>query len=442
MFKIDSGAENIISVLHSNGYEGYVVGGCVRDMLLGKEPKDWDIATNAKLEQVKQLFNKTIDTGLKHGTVTVVLDENNYEVTTYRLDGKYTDNRRPDEVTFTTCLKDDLSRRDFTINAMAYNNRNGLIDLFGGKDDLSNKTIRTVGNPDERFQEDSLRMMRAIRFACQLDFYPTYHVSNSIIKNKKLINNISQERIRDELCKILLSDEQVRGIETLESSGLLEEILPEIQRLVDFDQKNPHHHKNVFDHTLLVLDSIPNNLILRLSALLHDIGKPASYSEDEKGFGHFYEHHIIGEKIAEGILKRIKFNNDTISKVCILIREHMSRYDFLRKASIKKFINRVGIENLDNLFELQIADIKGSKPPHNFDSVLKLKENVHTILNEKQPLIVKDLAVNGYDLMSIGIESGIKMGKILNYLLERVLENSDLNTKEKLLAIVMKEWVK
>jgi len=428
--------EFILNKLNKNNFKGYVVGGCVRDVLLGKSPKDWDITTNAKPEEIKSLFEKTIDTGLKHGTVTVVLNNNNYEITTFRIDGKYLDNRKPDKITFTSSLKEDLSRRDFTINSIVYNPKEGLIDYYGGINDLSNNLIRTVGNPDLRFNEDALRMMRAVRFASQLNFFIDKDTILSIVNNRYLINNISTERIRDELCKILTSDKPSFGINLLWATGLLNIILPEIVKMIGFNQRNPAHHKDVYEHTLLVLDNTSNDLILRLSALLHDIGKPETFSIDENGIGHFYKHHMKSMDIAKDILQRLKFDNKTIEIVCIIVKNHMSRYDFLRDSSIKKFINRVGVENLDRLFQLQIADIKGCRSPHDFSQVLKFQSKVNKILNEKQPLTVKDLAINGYDLMAIGIEPGVRIGKILNELLEIVLKNPELNTKEKLLQFI------
>lgn len=438
MIKIDAGANKIIDKLQDCGYEAYAVGGCIRDSLLGRIPKDWDICTDALPEQILEVFkgHKTIPTGLQHGTVTVMLNNIGYEITTYRIDGKYLDNRHPEMVTFTSHIDDDLSRRDFTINAIAYNQINGLVDPFDGNIDLANKTIRAVGDANERFQEDALRMMRAIRFACQLGLDICPSTKYGIIQNKELINNVSKERIRDELCKILISNQPSRGIILLKETGLLQEVLPEVQRLVNFDQRNPNHDKNVFDHTMAVLNHTSNNLIVRLSALLHDIGKPDTFSIDDRGIGHFYHHHVEGEIIAEQILRRLKFDNETIKSVCILVREHMSRYSKLRCKSIKKFINRVGVKNLDNLFELQIADISGSKAPHDFSNVYEMKEKVEEILNQEQPLAIKDLTINGYDLMKMGIKPGKKMGEILNYLLEQVLESPELNTKEQLLKII------
>lgn len=435
MFKIDQGAEVIINTLYANGFEGYVVGGCVRDLLLHREPEDWDITTNAKPEQVKKLFVKTIETGIKHGTVTVVLDGNNYEVTTYRMDGQYTDHRRPDEVIFTMSLQADLSRRDFTINAMAYNSINGLIDYFNGKSDLEQKIIRAVGNPAQRFQEDALRMMRAIRFSSQLGYEIEPETAQSIYLSSSLVQKVSRERIRDELIKILISDYPIY-VSRLSASGLMEYLIPELEYCIDFDQKNPYHDKSVYAHTLEVLRNTPPKLVIRLAALLHDIAKPVTFTLDEQGIGHFYDHQLVGALMAEKILRRLKFDHDTIKRVCILVREHMSRFNIINGKNVKKFINRVGSENLSNLFALQIADVKGCREPHDLSQILNLKKEVERVLKEKQPLTVQDLVINGYDLIAAGIKPGARMGQILNLLLEKVLEDPKLNTKEQLLALV------
>lgn len=433
---LDSGAKKIIDILHACGYEGYIVGGCVRDLLGGRIPQDWDITTNARPEEVKKLFVKTADTGVKYGTVTVLLGEKGYEVTTYRVDGVYTDARRPEEVSFNASLWEDLSRRDFTVNAMAYNHEDGLIDCFGGAEDLENKLLKTVGNPEARFAEDALRMLRAVRFSCTYDLRIEENTFSAIRKNSAAISRISQERCRDELNKILLSKRPAEGVDLLRESGLLPYFLPEVALMVGFEQNSPHHHKDVFGHTLLVLDNVSNQLILRLAALLHDIGKPPTYSEDEKGRGHFYNHHVIGAQITQLVLSRLKYDADTVRRVSILVREHMSRFYFLRDKSTKRFINRVGVDNLDSLFELQEADIKGSKPPCDFGRLTALKNEVTKILIEKQPLTLKDLAVNGHDLRQAGVEPGERMGLILNALLEKVLETPELNTKEELLKLI------
>ena len=430
--------EEIIKTLNNGGFEAYIVGGCVRDSLLGRTPNDWDITTNALPEDVQNLFKHTVPTGIKHGTITVVMNDN-YEVTSFRIDGDYGDNRRPDSVKYTSSLIDDLARRDFTINALAYNHDKGLIDYFDGMWGLRNKMIICVGNAEDRYNEDSLRMIRGIRFAAQLNFNIALSAFEPIKKNKDLIKNISQERIRDELCKILLSDNPSSGLRMLRFSGLLEIILPELYDCVDFDQHNEHHNKNVFDHILEVIDNTPNDLTIRLAALFHDIGKPQTFSMGENGNGHFYTHHMRSMDMAEEILKRLKFDNKTISSVCILVKEHMNRFEYLRTGNIKRFINRVGIENLDLLFELQIADIKGSKPQYDiYDiyDILNLKEECKRIIDEKQPLTVKDLAINGHDLMALGYKQGKDIGAILTKLLDLVIENPELNIKDELLGLI------
>ncbi|EQC1535517.1 CCA tRNA nucleotidyltransferase [Clostridium botulinum] len=431
----------IINTLEEFNYEAYIVGGCVRDSLLNKIPNDWDITTNAKPQDVIEIFEnlgyKIIPTGLKHGTVTVVINNENYEITTYRIDGAYDDNRHPKEVTFTNDLKEDLSRRDLTINAMAYNDKVGLVDYFGGLGDLQSEIIRCVGNTKERFLEDALRMMRAIRFSSQLGFNIEQNIINSIIDLNKSLKNISKERIKDELCKILTSDNPTDGICHLIQSYLMYHIIPELYDTLKFKQYNKHHDKDVFNHILCVVENVPNKLELRLSALLHDIGKPKCFTIGDDGQGHFYGHQKISADMSKDILKRLKFDNKTINKVDKLVYEHMSRYDKLRTPNTKKFINRVGIENLDDLFLLQIADIKGSaKEYHNFDNVLILKMKCEKILSEKQPLTVKDLDINGYDLIKLGINQGKEIGIMLNKLLDIILENPNLNNKEDLIKIV------
>lgn len=432
----------IISTLKNEGYEGYSVGGCVRDSILGREPQDWDITTNALPEHTMSIFKnkgiRVIETGLKHGTVTILINNVGYEVTTYRIEGEYSDNRHPDNVTFTTSLKEDLSRRDFTVNAMAYNDDNGLVDYFNGFKDLKNNIIKSVGNADDRFKEDALRMLRAVRFSSQLGFELDYEdLFISIKKNAHLIKNVSQERIREELCKILVSLKPSVGIIALKESNLLEYILPELMICVGFDQKNYHHDKDVFNHILAVLDNTPAKLEIRLAALLHDIGKPQCFTIDEKSIGHFYGHHKKSADISRRILKRLKFDNKTIDAVSLLVYEHMSKFDKIKTPSIKKFMNRVGIENLEDLFELQVADIKGAaKKFQDYSKILDLKHKCQVILDEKQPLSIKELKINGSDLIELGIKQGKQIGEALNMLLEMVLENPELNDKKKLIEVI------
>lgn len=393
--EIPKGVKYIINTLQENDYEAYIVGGAVRDSLLERKVNDWDITTSANPQEVVNIFEnlgyKIIPTGLKHGTVTILINSIGYEVTTFRIDGEYEDNRRPKEVKFTSNLKEDLKRRDLTINAMAYNDKIGLVDYFHGLEDLNNKIIRCVGNSKDRFNEDSLRMLRCIRFASQLNFHMEESIKLNIRKLSRNIANVSMERIRDELCKILVSSQPVYGIKNIVELNLMDYIIPELKACVGFEQHNIHHDKDVYGHILSVVENVPNKLELRLAALLHDIGKPRCFSIGDNGQGHFYGHQKISADMTKDILKRLKFDNKTIDKVDKLVYNHMTRYNKLRTPNIKKFINKVGIDNLDDLFELQIADIKGSaKEYHSFDSVLNLKIKCEKILSEKQPLTIND----------------------------------------------------
>lgn len=437
---IPKNANMILSLLSKHNFDAYVVGGCVRDSLLLRDPQDFDICTNALPDDMIKIFRennfKVIETGLKHGTVTVVFDDEQFEITTYRIDGEYLDHRRPENVIFTSSLEEDLARRDFTINAMAYNDEKGLIDPFSGQRDLKSKLIKSVGNAENRFSEDALRILRGARFATQLNFKLDEETSNAMTVKRHLLKNISEERVRVELVKILLSDQPSEGVILLKNLRLLEFVLKELIDTIDFDQKNPHHDKDVFHHILSVLDNTPKILEVRLAALLHDIGKPKCFTIDAFGIGHFYKHHLEGEKMSKNILKRLKFDNRTIEIVSLLVREHMSISDSFSMKGLKRLINRVGIHNLDYLFALQIADIKGSKPPHDFSVISNTREKISNILNEKQPLSIKDLNVTGYDLIKLGIPQGKEIGIILNALLDQVLEDPKLNERKKILDII------
>ncbi|WP_218641676.1 CCA tRNA nucleotidyltransferase [Paenibacillus odorifer] len=437
--KIPNEVRFVLDALKQKGFPSYLVGGCVRDSRLGREPKDYDIASLATPEEVISIFERVVPTGIKHGTVTVFEGDWGIEVTTFRKDGSYSDGRRPDEVTYSKSILEDLSRRDFTMNAMAYDG-NAYLDPFMGMWAMMDKLIKTVGNASDRFSEDALRMMRAVRFMTQLDFNLEGETFHGIKDNAHLIENVSQERIRDELVKILMSDNASKGIEMLQYTGLLKHILPELEDCKGFDQHNPHHDKDVFGHILEVLKNTPAILEVRLSALLHDIAKPVTFSLDDNGIGHFYTHEYVGAAMAHEIMRRLKFDNDTTEKVCTLVNEHMSKYDQFRTATAKKLINRVGVDNIDNLFHLQIADIKGHVLPHNIDIVTNMKNAVDDILSEDQPLSVKDLALNGNDIMSMGFKAGRIIGKILETLLGAVLENPSLNNKETLREIVKQEF--
>ncbi|WP_338609111.1 CCA tRNA nucleotidyltransferase [Clostridium baratii] len=433
---IPSNVKYIIDEFYKNNYEAFMVGGCIRDALLYKTPKDYDIATSAKPEITEKLFEKTIPTGIKHGTVTVLIDNEPYEVTTYRTEGEYRDNRRPDEVYFVSDIKEDLSRRDFTINAFAYNSREGLKDFFGGLDDLNNRLIRSVGDANKRFNEDALRMLRAIRFSTQLNFDIEENTLNAIKDNKDLIKNISAERIRDELCKILISNNVRTGLNLLKECGLLQIVIPEIVPSIGFDQKNIHHFEDVFNHTLSVIEKCPEDLNIRLAALLHDIGKPDVFFIDDKGNGRFFGHNTKSEKIARDILNRLRFDNKTIKSVCILVREHMNVLDNASNLAIKRLINRVSKENIYSLLALQKADILSLKNPNvALYKVSDMRKKIDNIIDSNTPLTVKDLAIDGGKLIKeLQIKPGKLVGDILNYLLELVLKNPELNNYDSLIT--------
>jgi tRNA nucleotidyltransferase (CCA-adding enzyme) len=431
---------DVMETLERHGYQAYLVGGSVRDIFLGRGPNDWDIATDATPDEVKSIFPKVIPTGEKYGTVTVY-NGLAIEVTTFRKDGCYSNGRRPESVEFSKSLKEDVERRDFTINAMAMTKDGEVVDPLNCQRDLRTGIIETVGNPDERFREDALRMMRAVRFASQLGFQIGTPTWRAISENNRLLANVSQERIRDELVKILMSWRPHIGIQHLIDTGLIEMIIPEMVQCVGFDQLSRYHYRDVAGHIIETVRNCPLRLNVRLAALLHDIAKPKCFTVDEEGEGRYYRHHLEGEIMAKEILVRLKFDNQTVSNVCILVREHMSRYDFLKPTIVKRFINRVGVDNLEDLFALQIADITASYPPYDFSQVLTLKRECYRILDEKEPLTVRDLAVNGHDLMNWGMSPGKEMGQMLQLMLNRVLENPEINTKEGLKEVYEREQV-
>ena len=432
----------IIDTYYNNNYEACMVGGCVRDSLLGLKPKDFDITTSALPEITENLFTKTIPTGIKHGTVTVVIDKENFEVTTYRTEENYIDNRRPEKVEFVKDLKEDLSRRDFTINAFAYNDKEGLIDYFNGMDDLKNKVIRAVGDPNKRFNEDALRMLRAIRFSAQLGFSIESKTYDAIKDNVQLIKNISNERIRDELCKILLSDNPCEGIETLRETNMLSIILPEINDLVEYTPLCNNHNRNVFTHTLKVLNNTYANLNLRLAALFHDIGKINTITALPNGHHYFPGHSEEGAKMVMDILKRLKFDNLTIESISALIKHHLVlNVSYMpTDGEIKRLINNVGKENIFILFDLQRADINALWDPVPFLKKVDFMESrTKFILDNNEPLTLKDLAIDGKTLITeLKILPGKEVGIILHKLLEDVLDNKDLNNKNQLINLAKK----
>ena len=450
--------QSVIEKLEKNGFEAYIVGGPVRDFLLGKIPKDWDITTNALPEEIQKAFPESFYNN-KFGTVTVVnkntKDESlkNIEITTYRIDTGYSDNRHPDEIKFTPNLEEDLKRRDFTVNAMtirvesqkfikhALKSRRGskvyrikgyeIIDLFGGQKDLKNKIIRAVGDPNERFNEDALRMLRAVRFSARLGFEIEKNTFEAIKKNSKLLKFVSQERIRDEFEKIILSNRAYEGIELLRKLELLSFVIPELEDGIGVDQ-NRHHTYTIYEHLVLSLKHCPSKkLEVRLAALLHDIAKP----QTKAGTGPdstFYNHDFIGAKFAKKILTRLKFSNKTIEKVVLLVKNHMFYYnvDEVSEAGVRRLVKRTGKENLKDLMDLRISDRLGSGVPK--AKPYKLRHLEYLIEKvSKDPISAKMLKVSGQDIMKIlDTPPGPKIGAILKVLLSEVIEEPEKNTKK------------
>lgn len=398
--------DRIISTLQENGYEAYAVGGCVRDSILGRVPGDWDITTSAMPEETKALFQKTFDTGIEHGTVTVLLDGEGYEVTTYRIDGEYEDSRHPKEVTFTRCLEEDLLRRDFTINAMAYNHKNGLVDLFGGIRDIDRKIIRCVGDADARFSEDALRILRGIRFAAQLGFAIEEKTRLGMKELAPTLKNISAERIQVELVKTLVSPNPTLLLDAYEL-GITKQFLPELDRMMETN--------NVGEHTLCAIEKIRNDKVLRLTMLLHEL-------EDEC--------------IVKSVLKRMKFDNDTLNKVTKLVLYHDYCMPAIDK-DVRHAINKIGEELFPYYLEVRRADIL-AQSNHKIDEEIshldKIEEIYKEILEKGQCVSLKTLAVSGKDLIQAGMKPGKEIGDKLGEFLELVLDNPDLNTKKELLS--------
>lgn len=433
--EINENVRKIIKVLNLKGYEAYVVGGAVRDSIMGRTPHDFDIATNALPEQIKNTFPKTIDTGLKHGTVTVMDSNGAYEVTTFRTDGEYNDSRHPENVEFITNVEGDMQRRDFTINALAYNEQKGIVDCVGGIDDIKNKIIRCVGEPEKRFKEDALRMLRAVRFAVVLDFSIEEKTALAIKKYAILIKKISAERIREELEKILRS-ENPGGIKLLHHMGLLKHILPELDICFSVPQKNKYHLYNVGEHIIHAVASTPEDIIIRWSALLHDIGKPLCKSVDSNGIIHFYGHHHESVRLADDILHRLRLDNDSRKSILMLIENHDIRID-ANPVNVKRVMARLGEELFSKLLILQEADNRAKNLKFLPDKLSKLNDVrviYRKVLSERQPYLPADLVINGRDLIKIGFRAGREIGDTLHALLDEVLINPSLNNREYLMV--------
>lgn len=423
----------IFNKLSEHGCEVYVVGGCVRDMILGTTPQDFDMVCSATPGQICNIFSHTLSVGARHGTIIVMIDHQQVELSTFRhvaLDREV------------SALERDLAGRDFTINAMAMDMDGNLYDPWGGQADLKAGLIRaTCDRAEELFTDDPLRMMRAIRFATGYNAKIAESTYTAILQMNHLLAGIAKERIRDELNTIITSERSADGIRGLQTSGLMTYVIPEIEAMVGFDQRNFRHDKDLFEHSLAVLQGVPARIDVRLAALLHDIGKPACFTVDQNGVGHFYNHHMTGMEITRTILKRLKYDGQTISIVSNLVGSHMTRYAKLRSSSLKQLIKQVGENNLDCMYELQKADILGSAPPFVFSELEKMRLEIENILATKQPLTIKDLAVNGDDLVAIGYTAGILLGETLQRLLNIVLENPEQNQRELLLAMA-RDWRK
>lgn len=417
-----------------NGYNLFVVGGAVRDWFLGIDNQDWDFTTDALPSDVQKLFKSTIPTGIKHGTVTVLFKGNSYEVTTFRTETTYTDKRHPDKVDFSKNLEEDLSRRDFTVNAIAANCSDGTVtDLFNGRADLKNGIIRAIGNPKERFEEDALRLMRMCRFCAKLNFKPqeeTFEAAKLLSNN---INFVSRERVFDELEKTLRSSHPDMGIMLLDNCGLLEQILPEVTALKSIEQTKVNAN-NAFEHTVLALSAareLNYSFTVRLALLLHDIGKVPTQTINPYNIMHFPNHDYVGGKMAEDVLKRLKCSNKLIEDTTVLISNHMIKYNSnWTDGAVKRFINRVGKENIDNLFEVQWCDQIASEGKSKVSEYQEFISRIKQV--ENQPMKISDLDITGEDLAKLGIPKNQTMGKILQELLEMVIDYPTLNKKETL----------
>lgn len=434
--EIPNDVADILNLLEQYGYEAFAVGGCVRDSIISRKPQDWDIASSAKPQEVKNIFPKTIDTGLQHGTVTVLINKNPYEITTYRIEGKYTDNRRPESVEFTNSIEADLSRRDFTINAMAFNPSKGLLDPFGGIDDIEARHIKAVGNAEHRFEEDALRILRAIRFSAQLGYSIENATLEAVKKHSSLLNNISKERIRDELNKTLLAEPMV--FQLLYNTGILKHIMPELDACFETNQINPYHIHNVGLHSLYAASNIPCDSILRWTMLLHDIGKPDTISTDSNGINHFYMHQKVGMEKADKLLQRLRFDNASIAKIKKLILEH-DRQVGENEKSIRKAVAAIGVDLFDDWLKVKRADILAQSPDKTNERIAALDviEAIYKkIVSDKQCLSLKDLAISGRDLMDMGIPQSKELGEVLQKILDAVLDQPELNQKDILLDMV------
>ena len=432
-----------ISMLYAAGYEAFLVGGAVRDYVRDNSPaKDWDITTNALPAQVESVFSgyHLIETGLKHGTVTVVIDHEPIEITTYRIDGDYSDHRHPDSVHFTRSLKEDLERRDFTMNALAYSPQKGIVDLVGGRKDIEDGIVRCVGDPNHRFQEDGLRMLRALRFASVYGMAIEAETASAIHRNKELLKGIAAERIQVELTKMLCGKGVTKVLE--EFSDVIAIPIPEILPMFHFEQRNPHHDKDVWDHTIAVIESITPEPVLRWAALLHDIGKPSCFSLAEEGIGHFFGHSDQSTSMAESILSRLRFDNASKEQIVRLVRYHDMPITADRKP-IKRLLSKHGEDATRQLIELHKADTLGQSAicRHRIAIFEEVSQMINEILQEESCFTLKDLAANGHDMMTLGFQ-GPTIGRVLQECLDAVLDEQIPNEHEALMTFAKDRQLK
>ncbi|MBE6037601.1 MAG: HD domain-containing protein [Anaerofustis stercorihominis] len=430
MWILPENVNKALGILHENGFEGYLVGGCVRDRIMNREIHDYDITTNAKTDELKQIFSgyQQILAGEKHGTVSVVIHGEVLEITTYRSDGEYLDGRHPESVTFVTDLKEDVSRRDFTMNAIAYNDKEGYVDYFNGLEDIKCSVIRCVGDADTRFKEDALRIMRGVRFSAQFGFDLETKTLEAAINNRYLLGKVSKERIFTELCKLVAG--KYAGKAVRDNIIVLSAIIPELSEMIDFTQDNPHHNLNLLDHTVRVVDNLPYDISLRLAGLFHDIAKPKCVSVDSDGIKHFYNHPVVGEEMVRGILLSLRSDSKTLEDVCTLVRYHDHPIENTPQ-SIKKMLSKIGERLFFMLMDLKIADNIAQDPKYRrtdlyYDIISSAKE----IIAKEECFSLKDMKLNGKDILSLGVKPSKAVGECLNYLLENVIEGKFPNERE------------
>jgi len=430
----------IINALEKAGFATYVVGGCVRDACLGRKPQDYDLCTSALPEQTEEVFRnkKLVLAGKKHGTVGVVTDTGVVEITTFRTEGSYRDNRHPDWVRFVTDVESDLARRDFTVNAMAYSPSRGYADPFGGREDLQNGILRAVGDPEKRFQEDSLRILRGVRFAVRFDLQVDAATERAMFSQAHLMDNLARERVFEELCKLL---PLVSAEDLIRFAPILAAVIPELKPMIGFDQRSPHHAYDLYTHTAQVVAGVPGDLALRWAALLHDIGKVPTFTVDENGRGHFFDHAAKGAEMADTILRGLKAPNVLREQVVLLIEMHMLWLQPEKKL-LRRQIGRLGLETVYQILSLQHSDNtnKGTAKSAETDQYVRILEVLEEIREEDSCLGLKDLAVNGKDLMEIGYR-GRSIGTMLNWLLDQVMEETLPNERDVLLAWAKGLWI-